>query len=669
MKVLLSWLKDYCDFDLGPEELAELLTMAGFGTEAIEKVADDFLLELEITPNRGDVLSHIGLAREIAAVTGTPLKVPEIKLEEAGKPAAEWTEVEIIDRDLCPRYIARIIYDVKVADSPGWLKERLQALGLRPVNNIVDITNYVMLECGQPLHAFDYDKLKTGRIVVRRAKAGEKIITIDGTEQPLTGEMLAICDAEKPVAIAGIMGGLASEVTGKTKCVLLESAYFNPASIRRTSRALALISDSSYRFERGIDPEGTDWASRRAAMLFAQIASGKVAPGSVDRNYLDLAPKSAFLRMARLSKLLGLEIPEDEVRGILKRLGFTISESVSGRIEVQVPTFRPDIEREADLIEEVARIYGFEKISDTSRLSQAVSRKIRQTRVADRVRSLLLGAGFSEVMTISFESAEVLKAFDAFKRALSISNPIDKERPFLRTTLLPGLLRVVKTNEDQGVLNLKIFELAHTYLSQGAKSKLPVEKSHLAILSDDTFLTLKGVVESIFEAMELLKYIEIAPAEIPFLSPSQSARILLSGEPLGTLGVISEEARRLFDLSRSPVVAELDFASLAGKARLEKRYRPLSRYPAVKRDLAVVVDEEVTWARLKALIVEVETPFLEEISFFDEYRSPTIGEGKKSIAFTLTFRSPEKTLTGKEVDADEERIVKRLSAEGFRLRS
>jgi phenylalanyl-tRNA synthetase beta chain len=665
MKVLFSWLKDYCEFDLTAEEVAELFTMLGFGCEAIEKRGEDFALELEITPNRGDALSHMGLAREIAAVTGAPLKMPEIKLPEAGKPAAEWTDVEIIERDLCPRYIARIICDVKVKDSPSWLKERLSALGLRPVNNIVDITNFVMLECGQPLHAFDYDKLKEGKIVVRRARAEERIIAIDGTEQSLTSEMLAICDAQKPVAVAGCMGGLESEVTLQTKTVLLESAYFAPASIRRTSRALALTSDSSYRFERGVDPRGTDWASRRAAMLSAQIASGKVAPGLIDENYLDLGPKTAPLRPARLNKLLGLEIPEDEVKGILKRLGFAITKATSKRLTLQIPTFRPDIEREIDLIEEVARIHGFDKISDTSRLAQAVSKKRPLTEVTEKARAVLLGAGFYEVMTISFESPETLTPFGAQREAPVISNPIDKQRPLLRTTLLPGLLRVKKTNEDQGQADLSIFELAHTYRSQGTKDKLPIEKMHLALLQEGDFFAAKGVLESIFEALGLSGIAKIAPAKIPFLSSTHSAKICLGDEPIGVIGIISESLRDLFDLGSSPAVAELDFATLVEAAHLEKHYQPLPRFPATRRDLALVVDEEVSWASLKATIEEVQAVYLEEITFFDEY---PLGEDKKSIALSLLFRSPEKTLIGEEVDREEERIVKHLQAKGFPLR-
>jgi phenylalanyl-tRNA synthetase beta chain len=370
---------------------------------------------------------------------------------------------------------------------------------------------------------------------------------------------------------------------------------------------------------------------------------------------------------------LGLEISEGEASSILERLGFATTKATSGRLTVQIPSFRPDIDREIDLIEEVARVHGFDKISDRSRLSQAVSQKRPEALVAEKARLLLLGAGFYEVMTISFESAEVLEAFGALNEALAISNAIDKERPLLRPTLLSGLLRVKKTNEDQGVARLKIFELAHTYRAQGAKGKLPIEKMHLALLEDGeqdgNFFALKGVLENIFEAIDLLEDIEIIPAAVPFLSPTHSAKILVGDQAVGILGIISENLRSLFDLSSRPVVAELDFACLAEKARLGKRYRPLPRFPGVRRDLALVVDEEISWAALKAAIEEVQPAFLEEISFFDEYRSPEIGEGKKSIAFSLLFRSPEKTLTNEEVDRAEESIIKHLRTKGYRLRS
>jgi len=399
--------------------------------------------------------------------------------------------------------------------------------------------------------------------------------------------------------------------------------------------------------------------------LMSEIGSGKVAPGLIDVNYLDLAPKTVSLRPARVNKLLGLEIPADEVRAILERLGFAITEATSDRITLQIPTFRPDIEREVDLIEEVARIHGFDKISERSRLAQAVSKKRPEAIVAEKARSVLLGAGFYEVMTISFESARVLEAFAASREVLSISNPIDKERPLLRTTLLPGLLRVKKTNEDRGITDLRIYELAHTYLSQKAEGKLPIEKPHLALLQDGDFFALKGVLEGIFEALGLLEDTEIVPAEIPFLASMHSAKIFINDELIGIVGVISENLRGLFDLSSSPVVAELDFASLAEAARMGKRYRPLPRFPATRRDLAVVADDEVSWANLKAAVEEVKPAFLEEISFFDEY---ALGEGKKSIAFSLLFRSPEKTLTGEEVDREEERIIKHLHKKGFPLR-
>lgn len=661
MKVSYHWLKQYVDFDLPPGELCERLTGRGLEIEGYEVAADDFVIEIEIKANRPDLLSHIGVAREISALICSPLRIPQVSLRESQPDAASLAEVEVVDGELCPRYTARIIRNVRVKPSPIWLQRYLEALGLRPVNNVVDLTNFVLLECGQPLHAFDYDKLAKHRIVVRPARAGEKMTFIDRVVRQFKPGMLLIADTEKPIALAGVMGGLDTEVTDSTTTVLLESAYFQPQSIRRTAGALAIQTDASYRFERGVDPQAVEWASRRCAALIADVAGGETCRGVVDVNCLPLASRSVSLRLPRLKRVLGAEVPPEEVKSLLGRIGFTVQRETDSKLEFDVPSFRADVVHEIDLVEEVARLYGYERFPLESTLPVRVAALPRHEQVRRAVRDLLVALGYTEVTCSSLLSVEWAErpTFWAGAGALKLSNPLNPNEAALRRVLLPSLLQVKRTNQDRGTPRTEIFEIARVYL-EPERRPLPQEKTCLAILEENSFYELKGTVESLLERLGLDGRVQMEPARVSLLDPAATVRMVLNGELLGYLGRTAHEEAAAFDLRSAPWAAELDFDLLTREANLERSFRELPKFPASDRDLAVVIDGNVLWKDVLACVREAGGQWLEDVAFFDLYQGKQVPEGKKSLAFSIRFRSHERTLRSEEVDAAVERIVTAL---------
>ncbi len=669
MKVTYSWLKEYCPFDLTVEALEDRITETGLEVETREPLGDDWLLDVKVTANRSDLLSLIGVAREIAAATGAPLKAPSVEFCESAQKAHSLTSVRVNDTALCPRYTARVIQGVKVGPSPAWLVKRIESLGLRSINNIVDVTNFVMLECGQPLHAFDFDLLRGRRIVVRRAAAGERLTAIDGSKHDLNPDILVIADESRPVAVAGVMGGLETEVGAVTKNVLLESALFNQVSIRRTSRRLGLASDSSYRFERGVDPVGVEWASRRAARLIQEAAGGQIAAGVIDASVVDLAPKSVAMRFARLSGLLGMDVPADAAVRILQSLGFEVRERDAVRVVVAVPGFRQaDVYREADLIEEVGRLHGYDNLPNRTTMKVAVAPRSKTEIVRGVTRDLLLGAGYSEAVTISLlaEKASALVSPWTEAAPMRVQNPMVKGLDLLRRSLIPGLLEIKQINQRHGVGRapdvgrVAFFDLANVYLPV-AGQEIPRHQQCLAILEEEGFGRLKGAVEMLLDRLGLAAACEFAAGGPPVFAAEERCTVMLSGKPLGFLGRLAAEAAAAYDLRTPPFLAELDFDLLAGEASLDKRFRRLPAFPAVVRDLAVVVPENVTWNAVRQCVRQAGAELLAGIQFFDVYRGKQILEGRKSLAFSLTFQSPARTLTSKEVDDVQSAIVAALA--------
>ena len=697
MIVSTDWLADYVSLSMPIEELTERLTLTGLNLEGIEQVGGDTAIDLEVTSNRPDCLGHVGVAREIAVLWGQDLKQPQPKPAGSGPAVGEQVGVSIECPDLCPRYTARLIKGVKVGPSPEWLQKRLTTLGVATINNVVDITNYVLMECGQPLHAFDATKLKGGKILVRQAKSGEPFTAINHKEYELTGDEVVIADAERPVALGGVMGGADTEVSETTVDVLIEAADFAPLSVRKAARKHVLFSPSSYRFERGVDPEGIDWASRRCCELILELAGGELQEGVVDvktpawtepaDRRFDDDRDHIKLRYPQLPRVLGIDVPADEVRKILADLGCTETHNCDHCVKVVPPTWRADLTREVDLIEEVARIHGYDKIPTATSLPIFPSAKPREDHVVEQVRSILTGAGFDEAYTLSAVEPELAEAFRPWAiadgggdGALATGTPVLRRASLLRQSVAPSLLACRRTNETLSNPVVELFEIAKVYLpgpSSGEGGDLPTEKRVLAITSGGGFAELKGVIEGLVEHVAPTAALTTTPAKGSLLDGSRSCGLLLSGKPLCLLGELSEEGRGKFDLRGATSVAELDLGVLVGAAELVRTTRPLSSYPPVSRDLNVVVDEATPWASIEQAAATAggdgaSGNLVEQIAFTDDsFRDASqLGAGKKSVVFRVQLRSTEGTLTSEQADAVVERIVATLRSElGGELRS
>ena len=550
MIVSLDWLKEYVDLPMGSAELAERLALSGLNYESVS----DEIIDLEVTSNRADCLGHLGVAREVSVLWGLPLKKPEAKTQALGEPVEKITGVEITAPALCPRYTARVIRGVKIGPSPRWLADRLRAVGIAVINNVVDVTNYVMFECGQPLHAFDFAKLAGGRIIVREAKPGEKFTAINHQQYELAPGTCVIADAEKAVALAGVMGGEHSEVSDATVDVLIESADFDALSVRTTARRHNLHSPSSYRFERGVDPEGIDWASRRACELILETAGGTTAAGSVDVG--SAAPQAGEaktqavvkLRFEQIPRVLGISVPDAEVQRILRALGCEETHICGQCVKVVPPTWRADLTREIDLIEEVARIYGYDKIPEDTNVKMAASTRTRHDRVLQQVRDVLVAAGFDEAMTLSAVDESLVDVIQPWTDAapLVASTPVLRRADRLRQTLVPSLLTARRHNEKLSNPVIELFEIANVYLPiDGA---IPQQKRVLAITSGGGFLELKGVVEALIRRVTPSMRMGVGEVEYPLLDAARQCRFRLGDHTLGYLGELSDTGRERFEL-------------------------------------------------------------------------------------------------------------------------
>lgn len=656
---------------------------------------DDVILELELTPNRADCLSMVGVAREVAAVLGLETKPLKIEVPETNEPIEGKVKVVIEEPELCGRYIARLIRNIKPGPSPVWMQERLRAAGVRPISNIVDVTNYVMIEMGQPLHAFDYDKLGEQTITVRRGKEKEQILTLDGQERELNPNMLVIADARVPVAVAGVMGGLESEVTENTVNVLLESAYFNGPSVRRTSNALGLRSEASLRFEKGIDPNGSLRAIDRAAQLIAEMGAGEVVQGVVDNYIRPVDNRQITLRPARVSQLTGMEIPIEEMVNALTRLQLGV-ELENGVIKVTVPTFRGDITREVDLIEEVVRLFGYNKIPTVLPKGESTQgKKTFEQAMEDRIKDVATGLGLFEIITMSFINPGSFDLLNLtvehpLRKAVAVQNPLSEEQGVMRTTLLPGLVSTTARNLARKNKDLAFFEIGKIFIPEQAGEtteenlqELPCEILTLgAVVTGNTpsgwnqkaepmdYYYLKGILEGIFDSMGITNISYLACENHPSFHPGRTAEVLLAGKAIGFIGELHPEVLENYRINSKTYVFEINLDKVIGAAVKTKLYKPLPKYPAVERDMALVVSTEVSAQELSKEIKDQGKPLLKEIKLFDVYTGEQIQKGYKSLAYSLVFQSKDKTLTDEEVNAVFGKVKEALETKyGAQLRS
>jgi phenylalanyl-tRNA synthetase beta chain len=652
MIVSWNWLTDYLRLDMPVEVLTERLALAGLNLEGISDVGGDIAIDLEVTSNRPDCLGHLGVAREIAVVFDRPLRVPDPRPATAGPPVETRTGVTVEDAELCPRFTARVVSGVTIGESPWWLRKRLETLGVRPISNVVDATNYVMFECGQPLHAYDLDRLAGRRLIVRRARPGETLTAINNRVYQLDPEMLVIADESRPVGLAGVMGGLETEIGRDTAHVLIEAAQFDALTVRRTSRGLGLFSPSSFRFERPLDPEATEWASRRCAELIVEIAGGRLHPGVIDVGRRPPVQTPITLRLDQIPRILGITIDRTIVVRILKALGMEWLAEDQHSLTVRPPSWRTDLEREIDLIEEVARIHGYDHLPEDRVVPLISAPRAPRERVESAVRDYLNGAGFDEAITYSLVEerlAAPLRPGPA-PAPLRVDHSSRRRESALRQSLVPSLLSVRLHNESHGQFDAELFEIANVYLPR-ARRDLPEEPTRLAILSGGDFRSIKGVVEGLLQRLHISGPLTARPVEVALFARGRAAELSLEGLHLGYLGELDRAQLQAFELREPCAAAEVEFDVLLQRATLVPRYHPLPSFPGVVRDLSLVVARDLPWAELSETVVRTAGPTLESIQYLDTFRGGNLPEDQQSIHFSMVFRHPERTLTGEEVDA------------------
>lgn len=630
---------------------------------------DSVIVDFEITSNRPDCLSIIGMARETAVTFGRKLFIPEITVKENDENIKNLINIEIEDKDLCMRYAARIVKNVKISDSPEWMKERLTEAGVRPINNIVDITNYVMLEYGQPLHAFDYEKIEGKKINVRRAKKGEKLTTLDGKERELSDSMLVIADTKKPLAVAGVMGGESSEITDNTKTILFESANFNGTSVRLTSKKLGFRTEASLRFEKGIDPNIAIDALNRVAELVNELGAGEVTEGIIDRYENKFEQWTIDFYPEKINKFLGTRIPTEDMVEILDKLGIKV---IGGDIlKVLIPTFRSDIELDVDVAEEIARIYGYNNIEPRMIEGQTLEGgRNREQLIEDKVKDVLVGSGLYEIMTYSFISPNDLDKINvpsgnSLRRFIKILNPIGEELSIMRTTLIPSMLDVLSRNYSKKVDNAKFFEIGRVYWPlDDQKAKLPTEKNTLILGSygDYDYFDLKGAVELLFQTLGIKKYEFLRETDNKSFHPGKAAKIVLKKGNIGLLGAIHPDIAERYGIPADTYICELDFDELVKNCELDKHFKQLPKYPAVERDMALLIPKDVLVSEIENLIRQKGGKLIENIKLFDVYEGKQIPEGKKSVAYSIVYRAEDRTLKDEEVNEVHNQIVKLVEA-------
>lgn len=633
---------------------------------------NDTVFEFEITSNRPDCLSVIGLARETAVSFGKPLKLHTPVVKGGHGDVNGLLKVRVEAPDLCPRYCARVVKNVRVKPSPRWMRERLRASGVRPINNIVDITNYVMLEYGQPMHAFDQKYLKEQQIVVRRAKEGESIVTLDGVERKLSPDMLVIADQDKPSAVAGVMGGEYSGIMDDTSTIVFESACFAGPSVRITAKTLGMRTDSSARFEKGLDPNNCIPALERACELVELLDAGDVCDGIIDVNNSSGERRKLALEPEWIKRFLGISISEEEMVQILQKLDFEVKEGV-----VAVPTFRADVEHKADVAEEIARFYGYDRIPTTLVGGSAQGKLTEEQKFERMVNDTMQALGYSEIMTYSFISPKFydkigLPSDSPLRRSVTIANPLGEDTSIMRTIALPSLCEALSRNYSNRNLSASLYEIATEYIPKESDSELPVEKQSVVIgaYGEETdFFSLKGAVEELLEKARVFDY-DVQPATEEYaFHPGRCAQLLKDGKVFGVIGELHPKVLENYGLGARACAAVLDFNALFALRDPVRQYQPLPKFPAVTRDLAFVCDDEIPVLALKKLIAAAAGSRLEKVTLFDVYKGKQVADGKKSVAFNLVLRSADGTLKDEDADAIVKKVRKALTDLGAELRS
>lgn len=647
---------------------------------------DDVVLELALTPNRADCLSMIGVAYEVAAILDRPVKLPTVSLQETDRPIRFPVRVEA--PDACWRYAGRVIRNVRIAPSPQWLQNRLMAAGMRPINNVVDITNYVMLEYGQPLHAFDADRIETGEIVVRKARPGERLVTLDDVERELDEEMLLITDGNQPIGLAGVMGGANSAITPATRVVLLESAWFDPRRVRVTARRHGLLSEAAQRFEKGVDPAAVERASARAMALLAAVGAGRPLPGAAVVRTRRFPPRRLPWRPQRLRQWLGVDLDDATLAGSLQRLGFRVDAAAGA---VDVPSYRTDIEGEVDLAEEVGRVYGLDRIPAELPAGRPAGDEVSpRLRLTWQAREALAQAGAQEVVSWAFTRPQAWDALrlppdHPWRRAIPLLHPLAEEHSLLRTTLLPGLLDVLAYNARRQQPGALVYEVGAVFVPEALPlADLPEEPVRIGVAGYGElgglhwaepgrpvdFFTVKGVVETLLEQLGVdAAAVGWERTDEPWLHPGRAAVLEVDGRRVGWLGELHPRVAAAWDLGERPVAAELDLEALLPAVRPVPTYRPIPRFPAIRRDIAVLAPGDLPAATIAGRIRQAAGPLLEAVRLFDRYTGKPVPEGQVSLAFALVYRAADRTLTDAEVDRVHQRVREALAGMGLTLRS
>jgi len=682
MLISYNWQRELTGTTLDPQELRERLTNVGLTVDAVEERDGDFVLDVEVPSNRGDCLSHFGIARELAVIERSKVQSPEYKVKNSRGKTADFATVEINDLDLCPRYAARVVRGLTIAPSPEWLVKRLEVLGQRPINNVADITNYVLHEFGQPLHAFDLAKLRLQRIVVRRAIEDETIRTLDGVERKLDSDMLVIADATRPVAVAGVMGGAESEISNATQDVLIESAWFSPASVRRTAKLLGLHTEASHRFERRVDPEGVISAQDRCVALICEIARGVATEDVLDFYPAPFAAGTAELRPERVAAITGLQVSRDEMLRILTALGFAISSDSAAKLAFTVPSWRHDVAIEEDLVEEVARHAGYEQIKTELPPGSLPGEYHSSERRNRALRKAMSAYGFNEAISLSF--TELTEDFELIPdlagsqqsplRAVVLMNPIIEEASRMRQTMLPGLLNSIRHNFNHGSRDVCLFETGRVF-SVTEPGELPLEREAFALVATGgamianraqadrelDFFDLKGSLESAVAAMNLPP-LDFESAAIKHLRPGQSAAVSIRGTRVGSIGRLAELLASAYKFRQPVFLAEVDLSTLLEIEELPVLYSPLPRFPSIVRDVSLLVDRKVTVAELLRAARDEKVEHFVDAHFVGTYEGEGIPDVKRSVTLRFEYRADDRTLRDEEIDEIHRPLVESLKA-------
>ncbi len=660
MIVSWDWLSEFVRLDMPLDELTSRLTMSGLNLEGTESVEADTAIDLEVTSNRPDCLGHLGVAREISVLYDRELQVPAPQPETASDAVGSLTSVEVDCPGLCSRYTARVVRGVTVGPSPDWMVQRLKTLGIATVNNIVDITNYVLMETGQPLHAFDLDRLSGQRVVVREATPGESLEAINHTTYALAPGMCVIADDEHPVALAGVMGGAATEISQSTTTILIETAEFDPLSVRNTARKLSLFSDSSFRFERGIDAHGLDAAGLRCCELILQLAGGELLDGVIwVGDPPPPEPAVVSIRFAQVPRILGVEVSPDEIVSILESLGLSrVGEPTDNSATFEVPSWRRDLEREIDLIEEVARIWGYDRIPEDARVPMTLSVPTQRDRVLGPLRDLFCATGFFEAVTISFVTPELFDLFrpEPARSPLSVEHSSRRQENLLRQSLVPSLLQSRRENERHGNFGVDLFEIANVYL-QAQPGIAGSEPTRVTAVSGRSFGELKGVCQMVIDHLAPQSRLSCAPCDLPGFVQGRGSAVSINETPCGWLGELSRDVTDSIDLRDAVTIVELDLDPIEQAVELTRRYTTLPRFPTIERDMNFLLDDNVTWDQLAATVRDTAGPLLDSVTFGGQYRGKQIPAGKKSYVVTIGYRSNDRTLTNDEVEEAQADVV------------